>query len=244
MTLLSIVQSVCDQLSFAKPSTVINNTSDENAVQMLALANRGGKELARRGTGRQGWTILTKEHTFTTVASTEEYALPSDFAWLIDDTLWDRTNFWQLRGPMSPQQWQVFKSGIVSLGARDRVRIKPSASSNVKALFVDPVPGSAETKVFEYMSDQWCQSSGGTGQTAWAADTDTGILDEAYLELDLIWRFKKAKELDWNDDFRFFEMEIAQAMARDNGMPTVSMSGVQDTRLITTDNIQDVDFPT
>jgi hypothetical protein len=45
--------------------------------------------------------------------------------------------------------------------------------------------------VFEYQSTYFCQSSAGADQSAWAADTDVGVLDENLMELGVIWRFKK-----------------------------------------------------
>ncbi len=242
MTLLSLVQGVCDEIGFDAPTTVIGS-SDKTAIQMLALANRGGKQLAKRGKGIGGWAVLQTEHTFTTTDGTAEYALPSDYEWLIDDTLWDRTNFWKLRGPVSSQEWQVIKSGVLasSAGPRRRVRIKPSASSNVKAVFVDPTPSTTgDTLVFEYLSDLWCESSGGTGQSAWAVDTDTGILDEDYLALDLKWRFQKAKGLEYGQDHREFELEVAQALARDGGGQTLSLAGSND--LLLTANLPETNF--
>src|SRR5512146_56394 len=39
-----------------------------------------------------------------------DYTMPSDFERPIDGTMWDRTRYWAMRGPMSPQQWQFYKS--------------------------------------------------------------------------------------------------------------------------------------
>ena len=243
MTLLTIVTNVLDEIGFAAPTTVIGS-SDRTAIQALALANRGGKQLAKRGKGIGGWSILQTEHTFTTTDGTAEYALPSDFDFLIDDTLWDRTNFWKLWGPVSPQEWQRIKSGVLasSAGPRRRVRIQKSASSNVKAVFVDPTPSTTgDTLVFEHVSDLWCQSSGGTGQSAWIADDDTGILDEYLLEMDLKWRFAKGKGLEWGQDHKDFELELSQALARDGGSQILNMG--DSSELLLTANIQDADFP-
>lgn len=242
MTLLSIVEKVSRQLAFAAPTSVIGST-DETAIQMLALADEGGAQLAKRGKGIGGWAILQSEHTFTTVDGTAEYALPSDFEALIADTLWDRANFWKLKGPVSPQEWQRIKSGVLasSAGPGRRVRIKKSASSNVKALFVDPIPSTTgDTLVFEYLSNGWCQSSSGTVQTEWAADDDTGILDEYLLRLDLKWRFREAKGFAFENAFREFELEVAQALARDGGSQSVNMLG--DANLLLTANIAETGF--
>ena len=242
MTILTIVQNICNETGFDAPSSVIGS-SDDTAIQMLALANKGGQQLAKRGKGIGGWAILQTEHTFTTTDGTAEYALPSDFEALIDDTLWDRTNFWKLRGPVSPSEWQRLKSSVLasSTGPRRTVRIRKSASSNVKAIYVEPTPTvTGDTLVFEYLANFWCQSTGGTAQTAWAVDTDTGILDEYLLEMDLMWRWEKAKGLEYGQDHKDFETELAQALARDGGGRILNMAGASD--LFLTANIQETGF--
>lgn len=242
MTLLSVVQNVCLEIGIDQPTTVVSNPNQVPKL-MLALANRGGAMLAKRSKGIGTWTVLQKEHTFTTTDGTAEYSLPTDFDYLVADTLWDRANFWRLRGPLNAQEWQLYKSGIVATGPRRRVRIKPSDSSNSKAFFVDPTPGTTgDTLVFEYVSRNWCQSSGGTGQSAWAADDDTGILLEYLFELDLKWRYLMATGNDYAEAKREFELELAQALARDGGARMLNMGGTEDKLLIDEANIPDSGF--
>jgi len=214
MTLLTIVQAICDEVGVQKPTTVVGS-AEPTAIQMLALANRGGKILARRSKGMGGWTVLMKENEFETVASDPGYDLPSDFDHFVDETLWDRENFWKLRGPITAQEWQVYKSGLVSSGPRRRVRLKPE--SGVRKFYVDPTPDAAETLVYEYITKNWCQSASGTGQSAWAADTDVPLLDDQLIEMDLRWRFLRAKQLDYAEEKQEFELELNQALARDGG---------------------------
>ena len=246
MTLLSLVQNISKETGFGSPATVIGS-SDATAIQMLALSNKGGKQLAKRGDGVKGFSILQTEHTFTTVSGTAEYALPSDYEWLLTDSLWDRTNAWKLSGPVSPQEWQQIKSGVLagSTGPRRRVRIKRSATAepvtSTKAFFVDPTPATTgDTLVFEYMSNAWCESSAGVNQSSWAADTDVGILDEYLLELQLKFMFLKAKGQEYGDDKHEFELELQQAIARDGGARIVNMGGPSE--LFLTANLPEAGF--
>ena len=55
MTLLSICQNVADFTGFERPVTVVDNT-DPIARQLLALAQREGKQLLRMS----DWAILKK----------------------------------------------------------------------------------------------------------------------------------------------------------------------------------------
>jgi len=62
-SLLQIVQSVCDEVGLPRPISVTGNT-DQTVRQLLALANREGKELSSRTSNNEGWPALRKEHTF------------------------------------------------------------------------------------------------------------------------------------------------------------------------------------
>ena len=65
-TLLQIIQDACNELGLQAPSYVTSN-SDPQIVQMLALANREGKELYEKPNKNGGWQELRKEYTFNTV---------------------------------------------------------------------------------------------------------------------------------------------------------------------------------
>lgn len=217
MSLLTICQAVAEEVGIDSPDSIIGN-SDRTAKQLLRLVNRTGKVLAKKP-----WTILQSEHTFTTVASTASYSLPSDFAWLLMGTAWDRDNYWQMRGGLSPAEWQMYKSGIIANTAvRKRFRIK--ASSNANKFFIDPTPSAAEDLVFEYVKNTWCTSSdGNTFRTAMAADTDVALISEELIELGAIWRFKNAKGLAYEEEYNEYKDQVDMAFARDPGLKAINM---------------------
>ncbi len=233
MSLLTICQNICNQTGFNSPTSVVGNTAEE-ITRMLAQAQRAGKELSREF----NWTVLQKENIIATSA-TSDYAMPSDFLMFITQTQWDRTNLWQLIGPTSPVRWQQLKSGVTTTGPRRRYRVKPV--SGVDRFFIDPTPTSATASnlVFEYVSSYWCQSSGGTGQTAWAADTDTGILDEDLLELGTKWRFLQAMRLPYLEEKNTYDRYVTIAKANDGGMPILTANMQSERPDI---NIPDINF--
>ena len=214
MTLLTIVQTVADEVGVPRPSSVIGS-NDLTVRQLLALANREGKLLARRG----NWTALVNEHTFTTVAQEEQTdtPIPADFDRAIGDTVWNRTDQDPGMGPLSPQEWQQEKASSAS-GPYSQFRIR-----NGKFLLF-PAPDAGKTYAYEYVSRNWCRSSGGTGQSAWAADDDVGILDESLMEMGLKWRFRAAKGLDYSEEFRDYEAEVIRALSRDTWSPSIDMA--------------------
>ena len=216
MTLLSICQNVADFTGFERPTSVISNT-DPIARQLLALAQREGKQLMRVS----DWAILKKEHTFSTSSGTAAYALPSDFDRLVLETSYNRSDNDILTGPISSSEYQLVNHGMATTGTTEKFRLK--AASNALKFELDPTPSSTQTIGFEYVSTQFCQSSGGSGQAVWTADTDTGILDETNMEMGITWRFQAAHGLDYAESYRQYQLEVRQAIARNGSAPILQL---------------------
>jgi hypothetical protein len=241
MTLLTIVQAAFDEIGFPRPSSVVGST-DQLARQSFALLNRTGKELARE----HDWKALVREHSFSTVASTSDYALPSDFDHFVNDSGWNRSDKEPLIGPLSAQHWQVIKSGLLGSGAYgQRWRVKRSTSGVIANKFVlDPTPTAVETVVFEYVSNSWSADTAGTsGQAAFAADTDIPLLPEHLLIMGLIWRLLKAKGLEYGDALSEYQSSLQREMARDGGAPKLSLGGRgAGVSLLSSRNVPDTGF--
>ena len=216
MSLLTITQSVADFVGFERESTIIGNTSP-TARQLLALCQREGKQLMRA----TNWPILLKEHTFSTSSGTSSYSLPSDFDRFVSSTAYNRTDKDQMTGPITPQAYQLDQHGVATVGITQKFRLK--ASSNALKFDITPTPTSTETIGFEYVSSHWNQKTDGTSQAAFTVDTDTGILDEILIEMGVTWRFRQMHGLDYAEDFRQYQMELRQAIARSGGAPILTM---------------------
>ncbi|MGP0041421.1 MAG: hypothetical protein ACLPJW_12115 [Rhodomicrobium sp.] len=203
MTLLSIVNSALGEIgSFGAPYTTIVGNTDPRAMQALALANKIGSALVRE----YSWQELKTDTTFLTSSdlnvSTQfsAYSLPSDLKRFVDLTFWDDTDRWPLLGPATDVEWQTLLGRLNPGGSRYWFRL---AGGN---LLTFPKASGIQTIAFTYQSTSWCQSSGGTKQTAWGADTDTGRLDEDMMTRGLNYEWRAAKGLpaqaaldDYND---------------------------------------------
>ena len=205
MTLLTIVQDACADIGFPEPTTVVGNAE---AAQYFRLANREGEALSRFQ-----WEILTKEHTFVLVTADQDYALPADFRYIIDATQWNRDNQRALIW-INSTQWQFFKSWTTVNGLNLRARIRNNEFEFEQALTSSD---NGKTIAFEYVSKYWSQTTGGTDQQKFAADDDVSNLDEEIMTLGLIWRFKKAKGLEYMPDLMEYNLQVKQARARDGG---------------------------
>lgn len=185
MTLLTIVQNAADETQGPRPGSVAGN-ADPAAQTYLRLLNSAGTHLMKT----VAWQTLRKEQTFTAVAGSEQTgALPNDFDRFVPETFWDRTNRVLVSGPQTPTRWQAMQAG----GYNDHY---PRFIYRGGSVFVSPDASGGESMAFEYVSNQWCQDSGSTGQTAFAADTDTGILDEELLTLALIYRYTVSEGME------------------------------------------------
>ena len=185
MSLLTMVQQASALIGIQTPTVVVGNTA-QNVTQLLALAQTEGVTLARQ----YNWSALSKLVTITTVASEDQGAvstvLGTDIDRLVAGTAWDRSLIRPLPGPRSPQAWAQ-DHALVAAGPFYGFRIYDGH------LWIFPVPPAGRMMSFEYVSNGWCQSAGGSPQSLWAADSDTGVLDETLMGLGLVVRFKRAK---------------------------------------------------
>lgn len=187
-----------------------------------------------------GAATSTGTGTFTFGQS--DYALPSDFQRVIDNTLWDRSRFWSLRGPQSPQQWQLYKSSVIGRASIQR-RFRFREVGGVQVFSVDPVPtDNGSALVFEYVSNAWCKSSGGTKQTSWQADTDVGILDEYLLTLGTRWRMLRRLGFSYEEELDEYDREVQKAVAKDGGMAILDLTPAERLALIGPWNLPETGF--
>jgi hypothetical protein len=219
MTLLTVVSNASKRLGLGAKSSVVSST-DENAIQLLALAQEEGKTLARR----HEWQILQTEYTFPTVASTASYALPSDYDRILKETVFNRTTRRRMVGDLTPDQWQQTQASLVTM-------VNPAFRVRGNLFLISPTPTAAETVAYEYMSKKWCQSNASVGQVEWLADADTGLLDEELMTLGLIWRYRKAKSLDYGEDMNTYEMEVAKAIMNDGARVRIQTANMEVDRI-------------
>lgn len=218
-TFLQMMQQVANEIGIPEPSIIIGST-DEQAKQLLSLAQREGKNFAKIANRNGGWTALHTEHTFLTVASTQTYALPTDFEYFLQRTWWDGAYNWSLLDPITAQEKQALRYGNVASGTRRKFYIRGGFIN------LDPVPTTDnELIAFDYFSKSWCKSASGISQNQWTYDSDTYKLDEECFILGMKWRFLRAKGLDYGQEKADYEAECQMTASRDGGTRDLSISG-------------------
>lgn len=161
-TLLEIAKTICSELGFPAPTTVVSST-DTNILKLLAMIQSTCDDLIREF----DWQVLNTRYTFTTTAGTESYPFPSDEERFISSTFYDKTNRWPMMGPLTGTEWEQVKVSNLAASPFIKYRIMNDL------VYLYPVPGATPyTFVYEYMSNACYTSSAGVVQSTLQQDSD------------------------------------------------------------------------
>lgn len=177
--------------------------------------------------------------------SQDTYPEPAGFDRFINRTAWDRTNRWELIGPDSPQTDEWHRSGIVTTSPRRHFRQVGDLSGGNYRIW--PPPQALDTPfqiAWEYVSNFWVQTVGGTNKASFTLDTDVPVLDSQAIILGTKWRFAQAKSLPSAASLQLeYSDYVMQLIGRDGGAPTLRASKRPASVLLTSWNISDANYP-
>jgi hypothetical protein len=216
MSLLTVVQDVCDIIGIERPVAVAAGTGGD-ARQLFRLAKLELSQLARR----TSWQALTKQTTFNALAQeSQTAALATDFLFIVNETMFNRTQDREVYGPIPPREWQLALANTAHVTLLDTFRIRGNA------ILLYPTPTLNDVYAYEYVTNKLATASDlTTEKLTYLVDADVAKLDEELVKLGVVWRWKNIKGLDYAEDFRVYEMEVANSISRDGGKRTVSMAG-------------------
>lgn len=218
MSCLSIVQDVCQRVGLPVPSVAVTS-ADPMIQQILSLATKEGEWMS----DQCDWQVLTVETSFTTVAQQVQGQLSTicpNLKNIINDTIWNRDLRRPVFGPLAAQRYEQLQA-MVMQGPWNQFIIQGNN------LIFFPIPQAGQQCWFEYTTQNWCQSIAGVGQSRFVADTDVLLLREDVFKLGMEWRWKKAKGLDYAQDFVDYETMLQNAKARDGSKDVINMGDVK-----------------
>lgn len=192
MTVLSTVQAAAPRLGIAVPSVLFSDAG-RTGVELQEAIN----EAARAMCDDFDWQQLKAIHTITGDGTDTSFALPSDYL-----RMPKATNFWPSEEPTTPIRFFLDLDDWIAEDVRTITEITKRAIIYGNELHIKPAVGNAATVKFAYVSNLIVIATGGTvaTKTAFTADTDTFLLDERALKLNLIWRWKAAKGRPYAQD--------------------------------------------
>ena len=224
-TLLQLVQEFCRRQGLPRP-TVAVTANDDMIEQLIGLLNEVGEYI----TSRRNWTGVTFETVFPSIEGELQGALsvlaPHAFNRVLNETLHDRTDQEAIPGPVNPSDWQS-RQASPATGPDHHYRIRGGQ------LLIHPAMPAGHCLAFEYVSSAICVDMTGATDVykpSFTLDTDISLLDSTLLLSGLRWVWKKEKGFPYAEDFRLFEILLAQASGADGTKPTLSMDG--DTRSV------------
>jgi hypothetical protein len=209
--LLSEIQEFCEESLLPVPQSIIGN-DDPQVMQLRALLFRAGQSIAMR----HEWERLTFEKVHTTLAQEDQGNIfeltagattSTAFRTIKDQTVWDRTDRLTVL-PIDAIDWQLVK-GTAAVSPRYRYRLLRSR------LLMTPTPPAGHEFVFEWVSRWWIQSASGAIKREFTQDTDSFLIERELLKLSLNWRWKKAKGLDYTEEYEEFETRLGEMKAHD-----------------------------
>ena len=218
MTVLSIIQNAADRISLtdSQVSSVIGSSNKTVRALYQAFLEEGADLL----TEDPPWAEMITEYTFDTVAGQENYPFPPQFDRILNNTVWDRNQFWQVRGGLTPQQWQMIRSGLYQTARlSSNFRIKRAPDGIGKEFFLDPVPESVRTLVYEAVFKGWITDGGNTYETP-QDDTNEVIFDDELMTLGVVWRYKQERSLPYQTNLVKYAERRNKLIAQ-NKSPTI-----------------------
>ncbi len=203
MTLLSIAKDVADVIGLTRPASIINGT-DQLSRQMLGFAKETLEEL-----GFMDWPILERPYTFNTVVDQTDYDLPADFMREIGDSVYVSTQYNRVRGSLTPADWARQRGTYPDLG-----RYKFRIWGYPLKMRITPAPQTVEPVTFEYQSTARVLQADNSLKETYYDDQDVSIVPEDLMKSGLKWRMRRAKGLDYSEEFDAYEIARAQRLAQ------------------------------
>ena len=216
----AIISQVAIEVGLRKVADVFAE-QDPAYEQLIALTNTCGYELLQE----QAWQGLVREVDFTTQAGdTGKYDFPEDYAYMLDQTGWERSENVPLFGPLSAQMWTY-------LLGRDLVSYTIYASFRQVErqfwLFPQP-PAEGLNITYEYISRNWViDSSVAPDPDITYADViksaaDTILYEAILIERLLKFRFLEARGFDTTNAEDAYILALASWSGKDKGAPILN----------------------
>jgi hypothetical protein len=235
-TLKQLGQAIAIKAGLPVPTTIVGNT--DRTVQAIFQAIKDGSQ--KDAYRDVDWAVLHLEYTFTTLGS-DYYDMPTDFDRLVNNTIWDRTNGCTLVGPVGPEKWQLYVSGLSGMtGSRricrivgqnrvspqvfkpPRLQIYPDDSSSTS-------PNTAEDPIdvaYEYITTKYIMSGGQNFlkfNSEWVTDDDYSLIDDDVIEAAALWRLLRILGMSYSDEREEYNALVLERGSSDGGAETLSL---------------------
>lgn len=212
MTVLTACQEAAKLLRPGQtvPTSVFSST-DTFAVELAALSTEAARAIGKA----HDWRKLTTLKTHTGDGTTTQFALPADYDRMpVKAAVFSTSYMLPMESVHDLDEWmdRELRSFVGSIGywmiLGGYIQIKGSGG--------EAMP-STESAKYYYISSYLATGQDGVNKSQFTADTDTFRLPERLLTLELIWRWRHRKGLDYAEDMRNSEIARSEEAGRDKG---------------------------
>lgn len=188
-------------------------STDALVLQLLALANAQGQELARD----YSWTELQKKYTFTLVPGTVIYSLPEDFLGLIPSTAYGTNTRWEATGSLTPGQWANLTAWASTAVVGTQFRIQGRT--------LEVPPGTpAQTLTLAYRSSFWATATDEYPSSEELTESQPAhVFDRRLMVCAIKNAFNEARGFDSTVTRAAYERALSRAMGSDGTPPVLSV---------------------
>lgn len=216
MTVLTACQQASRLMNIEPPSSIFSS-SDTYAKELAAVVNESATAIAKA----TDWRLLTVLATFTGDGTATAFNLPSNYARMpvkglvystrsqLPLTHIDDLDTWL---DMDIRNWTDVIGRWTMLGGQ---------------FLLQPVLQPTENAKFYYLSNEIVKSATGAFKAAFSADDDSFRLPERLLALDVIWRWRMSKGLDYAEQMQNFEIARAEEAGRERGARKLAIGKVR-----------------
>lgn len=207
MTIRDAMQSASIRLLGRKPSEFFSST-DQFEQELADLVNEAAKDITKD----HAWSALTTLNTIPGDGVTTAFPLPADYDRMpVDVDIHSQTwNTWRFARTRDLDQYLDFTTGMGIMSPGIWVML------GGKINFY-PAIGTGEQAKFYYQSKNYAVDKDGIPKAAFSRDDDTFVLSERLLTLELIWRWRSQKRLEYSEDMANAQKARSEEIGADKG---------------------------
>lgn len=214
MSLLSVVQDVCEVVGVERLPTIFGDVVNQRTQQeMLALANEMAQRIAYDS---RDWVELITTTTLHGDGVTPSFPLPADYQRLLVDG-----NVWTSYSALIPLRFIGSYDEWLRRAANNYWDNRGQYILIGGNIMIQPPLAAGATATFAYVRKPIINLAGGGVGVTFTSDADTFILDERTLKLGMIWQWKANKGSPYAEDMGTFSDALAMKMGSNQPAPVL-----------------------
>ena len=211
MTLQEMLNQALNECGFSTYNLFVG-ASEPEPLQVLGLAQRELMDLSR-----SNWQVLEKTYEIE-LTGADSYPLPADYRKFIFDTAFSNTH--RMSFPASDSAWSYYKISGRDGGGRYMMRI---VNNRLEVMSQD-----IGTKIrVHYFSKAAVLKDNGLMKTRFESNNDMIVLDDDLFMMGVIWRFNRAKGLEWESLKADYRRHRRNLLGTDRSSQTIVMTDAE-----------------